>query len=74
MVKLLVDYKFYVPQNCRIFTLHLYSNNWEVLADIHSPIHSFNAEYIQDFARLVNERRLILDFSNIETITDELFH
>ena len=63
-----------MPQTCRICSLHLYSNNWEVLADIQSPIHSFNAEHIQDFATFVNERQLILDFSNIETMSDELCH
>ncbi|XP_041973387.1 uncharacterized protein LOC121729065 [Aricia agestis] len=73
-IKLFTDYNFYVPQNCRICSFHLYNDNWEVLSNIQQPIHSFNAEHIQDFATFVNERQMVLDFSNIETLSNELTH
>ncbi|XP_063829816.1 uncharacterized protein LOC135079159 [Ostrinia nubilalis] len=73
-VKLFSEYKFYVPQNCRICVFHLHNNNWEVLSDIPQPIHSFNADHIQDFASFVNERPLMLDFSEVERMSDELLH
>ncbi|XP_063837158.1 uncharacterized protein LOC135086302 [Ostrinia nubilalis] len=73
-VKLFSEYKFYVPQNCRICVFHLHNDNWEVLSDIPQPIHSFNADHIQDFASFVNERPLMLDFSEVERMSDELLH
>lgn len=64
-IMLFIDFKFYVPQSCRICSVHLYSNNWEVLTEIQPPIHSFNADHIQDFASFAEECQLILDFNNI---------
>lgn len=73
-VKLFTDHKFYVPMNCRICTFHLQNDDWQQLADITQPIHSFTSEHIEDFASFVNEKNSTLDFNNIEEMSEDLVH
>lgn len=39
-----------------------------------TPIHTFTAEHIQDFASFVKERNQTMDFNNIEAMSDDMVH
>ncbi|XP_045781575.1 uncharacterized protein LOC123878448 [Maniola jurtina] len=73
-VKLFADFKFYVPPNCRICTFHLQNDNWQQLEDIAQPIQSFTTDHIEDFASFINERATMLDFSNIDDMSEDFVH
>lgn len=73
-VHIFIEYNYYVPQQCRICAFHLRNDNFDILRDDMQSIQYFTANHIQDFASFVKERKLTLDFVNIQQMSDDSVH
>lgn len=71
-IRLFVDFKFYVPADCRICNYHLRGNFWHELNEIEVN-HTFTEAYIYDFMSLLKQEKSI-DFENIDMMDDHLVH
>ncbi|XP_047029464.1 uncharacterized protein LOC124637154 [Helicoverpa zea] len=71
-IRLFVDFKFYVPADCRICNYHLRGNLWHQLNEIEVN-HTFTEAYIYDFVSLLSKETSI-DFENIDMMDNHLVH
>lgn len=67
-LRMLSDFKIYIPTTARICTAHIRCYNWEGLQDQNNFISTFNVKQIENMLNLMSELRhgFKLDFENIE--------
>lgn len=71
--RLFSEYNYYVPENCRICSHHLRSNDWSELMESENVIHTFTAQHIYDFTELLKHQTSI-DFEDVQNMDDYLVH
>ncbi|KAJ8737558.1 hypothetical protein PYW08_000153 [Mythimna loreyi] len=71
--RLFSEYNYYVPENCRICSHHLRSNDWAELMLSENVIHTFTAQHIYDFTDLLKHQTSI-DFEDVQNMDDYLVH
>ncbi|KAL0879440.1 hypothetical protein ABMA27_003191 [Loxostege sticticalis] len=73
--QLLKMYNYYVPPNNRLCDFHLTCTSWDFLNEITvNIINTFTANHIQDMLSLKDSDKNWLDFENIDSIEDHIFH
>ncbi|KAH9631740.1 hypothetical protein HF086_014741 [Spodoptera exigua] len=71
--RLFSEYNYCVPENCRICSHHLRSNNWAELMLSENVIHTFTAQHIYDFTDLLKHQTSIV-FEDVQNMDDYLVH
>ncbi|RVE45123.1 hypothetical protein evm_010232 [Chilo suppressalis] len=71
-VRLIKDYKYYIPPGCRICEMQLARQSWDDPINIENVNRSFTAAYIEDFSELLKVDHNVLDFENIQQMDDNL--
>lgn len=74
--RVLCDYNYYIPANCRICDEHMNASLWHLLSEPENSTQTFLPEHIEEMIKWFQSSHLSggLDFKDIDKLNDDHFH